>query len=367
MPVSKPPLKLGVIGVGLLGGGHARFAATNPDADLVAIADPRSSVGRKVANETKSTWYGDYREMLKKEDLDVAIVATPDPLHREPIVAAFRSGVRHVITEKPMATTRADAGRIRDAAEKAAADLYILFPNRFHPWTGASATSFRKACSALRATVMSGSTITSAFRLRCGASGARSGREDRLQRTFSSATSWICFDFTSGPQKLRKSTPDRRAGSGLHARSIRRAADLRQRAARADQGRMDSAHGRPGGIRDVILGRAWEHLLSEKSDVPRGPWSADRPGRSDGRASGKTPEGTRENRYSREDRFRSEGSDEARIRALSRGQRWRQTPRLGHLLRRDSESEEASRDSGIWSAARAGGRAASGGGRVCNR
>ena len=130
---SKPPLKLGVIGVGLLGGGHARFAATNPDVDLVAIAYPRSSVGRKVANETKSTWYGDYREMLKKEDLDVAIVATPDPLHREPVVAAFRSGVRHVITEKPLATTRADAGRIRDAAEKAGADLNILFPNRFHP------------------------------------------------------------------------------------------------------------------------------------------------------------------------------------------------------------------------------------------
>ena len=133
MPSSSKPLKVGVIGVGLLGGGHARFAVTNPDVDLVAIADPRSSVGRKVARDTESTWYSDYREMLRKEQLDVAIVATPDPLHREPVVAAFRSGVRHVITEKPMATTRADAGRMRDAAEKAAADLYILFPLRFQP------------------------------------------------------------------------------------------------------------------------------------------------------------------------------------------------------------------------------------------
>jgi len=146
MPSSSKPLKTGVIGVGLLGGGHARFAATNPDVDLVAVADPRSSVGRKVAKDTESTWYSDYREMLGKQQLDVAIVATPDPLHREPFVAGFRSGVRHVITEKPMATTRADAGRMRDAAEKA--PRISTFSSRFasNPWTDACITSFRRAC-----------------------------------------------------------------------------------------------------------------------------------------------------------------------------------------------------------------------------
>ena len=67
MPSSSKPLKAGVIGVGLLGGEHARFAVTNPDVDLVAIADPRSSVSRKIARDTESTCYSDYREKLRKE------------------------------------------------------------------------------------------------------------------------------------------------------------------------------------------------------------------------------------------------------------------------------------------------------------
>lgn len=127
------PLKTGVIGVGLLGGSHARTAARNGDVTLAAVADPRAGVGRGIAKETGSKWYADYGEMLKKEDLDLVIVATPDPLHKDPIVATARAGVPRIITEKPMATERLDALKMRDAVTKAGTDLYILFPNRFTP------------------------------------------------------------------------------------------------------------------------------------------------------------------------------------------------------------------------------------------
>ncbi|MSS70948.1 MAG: Gfo/Idh/MocA family oxidoreductase [Candidatus Latescibacteria bacterium] len=130
---SSNPLNVGVIGVGLLGGRHARYASTHPDARLRAVADPRPQAGRAVASETGATWYDDYRVMLRKEDLDLVIVATPDPFHRDPIVAAAQAGVPNLLTEKPMATTLADARRMRDAVDKAGAALYILFPNRFSP------------------------------------------------------------------------------------------------------------------------------------------------------------------------------------------------------------------------------------------
>ncbi len=128
-----PQLNLGVIGVGLLGGTHAHYAVTHPDVRLKAIADTRPRVGRSMARETGAAWHADYNAMLKKEHLDLVIVATPDPLHRAPVVAAARAGVPHIITEKPMATTPSDARRMRDAVQKAGADLYILFPNRFLP------------------------------------------------------------------------------------------------------------------------------------------------------------------------------------------------------------------------------------------
>ena len=130
---SHPLLDIGVIGVGLLGGQHARYAAAHPDVRLRAIADTRANVARAMAGETGATWYKDYGDMLSREELDLVIVATPDPLHRAPVVAAARAGVPNIITEKPLSTTRNDARRMRDAVQKTDSRLYILFPNRFNP------------------------------------------------------------------------------------------------------------------------------------------------------------------------------------------------------------------------------------------
>lgn len=127
------PLNVGVVGVGLLGSQHARLVARHPDARLRAVADPRPEAGRAIATETGAARYDDYRSMLRKEDLDLVIIATPDPFHRDPVAAAAQAGVPNILTEKPMATTLADARGMRDAVEKAGAALYILFPNRFSP------------------------------------------------------------------------------------------------------------------------------------------------------------------------------------------------------------------------------------------
>ncbi len=138
------PLRVGIIGAGILGSAHAGVVHASSDARLVAVADTRSSAGRDAARGTGAACYTDYTRMVCSENLDAVIVATPDPLHRDPVVAAARAGIPNILTEKPMATTRSDALRMRDAVLKAGAQLYILFPNRFAPLDRTVRYAFRK-------------------------------------------------------------------------------------------------------------------------------------------------------------------------------------------------------------------------------
>jgi len=71
--------------------------------------------------------------MLKEQKLDVAVIATPDPLHREPVLAAIQAGVPTVILEKPMATAVAHAQEMLAAADRAGARIFINFSNRGSP------------------------------------------------------------------------------------------------------------------------------------------------------------------------------------------------------------------------------------------
>jgi predicted dehydrogenase len=68
--------------------------------------------------------------MLKENSLDIVVVATPDPLHREPVLVAIEAGVPTVIQEKPMATTVADAEAMLNAAEQAGTRIFINYANR---------------------------------------------------------------------------------------------------------------------------------------------------------------------------------------------------------------------------------------------
>jgi len=126
-------MRVGVVGVGLLGSQHSNVVASHPDTTLVAVVDPRARPVKEVADDTGANHYPDLGGMLSREALDCVIVATPDPYHREPVVEAARAGIPYIITEKPLATTVSDARQIRDAVEKSGSDLYILFPNRFNP------------------------------------------------------------------------------------------------------------------------------------------------------------------------------------------------------------------------------------------
>ncbi|QQE13940.1 Gfo/Idh/MocA family oxidoreductase [Planctomycetota bacterium] len=127
-------LKLAVIGAG--GRGHISKMAHQPEngAALVALCDtdPKAFeiyhelLGRDIAT------YGDYREVLKRDDIDAVIIATPDFLHEEQAVAALEAG-KGVYLEKPMAITIEGCDRILKTAKKTGIKLYVGHNMRFFP------------------------------------------------------------------------------------------------------------------------------------------------------------------------------------------------------------------------------------------
>lgn len=132
---SEKKLKLAFIGTGHRTWAHIQVLKAIPDFEVVALADPtpefRDRAASLVGPGVKT--YASYEEMLAKEkDLDGVVVVTPNFLHAPATVAALSSG-RHVLCEKPMATSVEAANRMIAAAEKAGKTLQIGLQMRYDP------------------------------------------------------------------------------------------------------------------------------------------------------------------------------------------------------------------------------------------
>jgi predicted dehydrogenase len=126
-------VRFGLIGTGTWGNVHAETYSTHHRASLAAVCDVDEARARKAAD----LWgagrvYTDYREMLRNPDIDAVAVVTPDFAHREPIVEAARAS-KHIIVEKPLATTRRDLDQIGEAVTKAGVKLMVDFHCRWCP------------------------------------------------------------------------------------------------------------------------------------------------------------------------------------------------------------------------------------------
>jgi predicted dehydrogenase len=123
-------LRAGVIGLGM-GRGHIGGYRQHPGAEVVAVADPDAGRLKAVGDEFRvAARYADGMEMIRKENLDVVSVATPNKFHKEYTIAALRSGA-HVLCEKPMAMNAGEARQMLAAARKAKRRIMINFSFRF--------------------------------------------------------------------------------------------------------------------------------------------------------------------------------------------------------------------------------------------
>ncbi len=125
-------LGVGVIGVGVFGGLHARFYSEHPLLNLLGVADIDAAKAKKVADKYHTKAYTRFEELLADPAIKAVSIVVPDPLHREPAVKAAEAG-KHILLEKPLATTVEDGKAILAAAEKNGVKLMVDFMNRWSP------------------------------------------------------------------------------------------------------------------------------------------------------------------------------------------------------------------------------------------
>lgn len=124
-------LRVALIGAGLQGENHVKALREEERAEVVGIVDRILSKAERLAAQVGARPYSDAAEMLRKEEVDVAVIATPDPLHKEPFLMCAEAGVRAIICEKPFATSLGDAEEMMEAAEKRGVMVFTHFENRF--------------------------------------------------------------------------------------------------------------------------------------------------------------------------------------------------------------------------------------------
>jgi predicted dehydrogenase len=124
-------VSVGILGAGIWGSNHALALTTHPRARLTMICDRVADRARRAGERFGCAWTTSIEE-LASSDVEAVSIATPDHLHRDPAVAMLRAG-KHVLVEKPLATSVADSLLMVAAAQEARVHLMVDFHARWHP------------------------------------------------------------------------------------------------------------------------------------------------------------------------------------------------------------------------------------------
>jgi predicted dehydrogenase len=137
--VGDRPLKLGVLGAGMIATFHYGYLPGTRDipdkVEIAALCDPVVDRARGVAREygvDQARVYARLEDMLEHAEFDVLLNLTPIPLHGATSRRALEAG-KHVITEKPIATTMDDADALVETADARGLTLVCAPPNMLDP------------------------------------------------------------------------------------------------------------------------------------------------------------------------------------------------------------------------------------------
>jgi predicted dehydrogenase len=125
------PLRIGVIGVGVMGSNHARVLAGLSGVSLIGVADPDDGQSGFVARTLGCPAVATVGELLDLKP-DAVTIAAPTELHHQVALQCIARGV-HVLVEKPIASTVAEGQEIVAAARRAGVTLMVGHVERFNP------------------------------------------------------------------------------------------------------------------------------------------------------------------------------------------------------------------------------------------
>ena len=126
-------IKVGVAGLGFIGPAHIEALRRQPDIEVIAINDFSEEYARSKADSLgieKS--YGNFDQMLADPDIEVVHICTPNFLHYPMAKAALQAG-KHVVCEKPLANTVAEAQELVELAVQTGLVNAIHFNLRYYP------------------------------------------------------------------------------------------------------------------------------------------------------------------------------------------------------------------------------------------
>lgn len=128
--MAEQSLRVGVVGLGFAGTTHTRAYQQVPGVEVVALAGLEADrLAVMGAEYNIPHLYADWQDLMARDDLDVVSVCTPNFLHA-PIAIAALEGGRHVLCEKPLARTSAEAEAMVQAATRAGRVLHTAFNHR---------------------------------------------------------------------------------------------------------------------------------------------------------------------------------------------------------------------------------------------
>ena len=125
-------LRIALVGCGRISRNHFDAIAAVDGLRLTAVCDCVESRARAAGEQLGVPWYVSYETMLREAKSDIVTVATPSGLHSAHGMLAARAG-KHVISEKPMSITLAQADELVRACDAADVRLFVVQQNRLNP------------------------------------------------------------------------------------------------------------------------------------------------------------------------------------------------------------------------------------------
>lgn len=130
---SKKVLKFGLIGCGRIAKRHSELLGHNQikGAKLAAVCDTKYERAKTIGEQFNVPVYSDMNDMMRLEDIDVAVVLTPSGMHAENVIQLAKYS-KHIMVEKPMALTLDDADAMIKACDEHNCSLFVIKQNRFN-------------------------------------------------------------------------------------------------------------------------------------------------------------------------------------------------------------------------------------------
>jgi len=125
-------LRFGLIGCGEIAVESAAALRVAGNATITFAADPNVELARGLAAGTGARHSGSVEELLASREVDAVLISTPHHLHA-PLAAQAAEAGKHVVVEKPMATTLRDCDRMIDAARRSGVVLSVCYCQRYDP------------------------------------------------------------------------------------------------------------------------------------------------------------------------------------------------------------------------------------------